>query len=103
MRSPAPHAGMVHQGQMVPAQAMYPMQQVYVPGMAVPQYGYMLQQAVYHQSHHAYAGNGSAYSTPRDYQPPQPQPDYNCQVGPLFALLMSRSVTVKHHSSTGKV
>ena len=69
---------------MVPAQAMYPMQQVYAPGMAVPQYGYMPQQAVYHQSHHAYAGNGSAYSTPRDCQPPQPQPDYNCQVGPCL-------------------
>ena len=69
---------------MVPAQAMYPVQQVYAPGMAVPQYGYMPQQGVYHQSHHAYAGNGSAYSTPRGYQPPQPQPDYNCQVSPCL-------------------
>ncbi len=109
VRPPISHASTMHQGQVVPAQAVYPMQPVYAGSMAVPQYGYIpapqhgTQQAVYHQSPGAYtsnsngyAGNGSngsayngnvsaypsngaAYTPARGYQQTQVQQDYNCQ------------------------
>lgn len=88
VRPSAPHAGIVHQGQVVPPQAMYPVQPVYAGGMAVPQYGYMPQQPMYHQSLGTYAGNSSEYSgsggayapSAREYQQTQARLDYNCQV-----------------------
>ncbi|CAL5220929.1 g3027 [Coccomyxa viridis] len=88
VRPSAAHTGVMHQPQVVSAQAMYPAQPVYPGSMAVPQYGYMPQQAMYHQSLGAYAGNGSIYSgngnayapSAREYQQSQAQLDYNCQV-----------------------
>ena len=80
------------------AQAMYPVQPVYAGSMAVPQYGYMAQQAMYHQSLGAYAGNGNAYASgsgsayapsAREYQHSQAQLDYNCQVGSAFSSCLA--------------
>ena len=95
VRPSAQHAGIMHQSQVLPAQAMYPVQPVYAGGMAMPQYGYMPQQAIYHQGLGAYAGNGSEYSgrgsgsayvpSTRDYQQSQAQLDYNCQVKSAFS------------------
>ena len=77
---------MLQQGQVMPGPAMYPMQQAYPSGLAVPQYGYMPQHAIYQAPPGAYLGDGRAYAPARGYQqqqqPPQTQPDYNCQVGP---------------------
>ncbi len=86
----------MHQPQVVSAQAMYPVQPVYPGNMAVPQYGYMPQQAMYQESLGAYASNGSAYSgsgnayapSAREYQQSQAQLDYNCQVSFASAHLV---------------
>ena len=89
MRPQAAHPGVLQRGQVVPGQAMYPMQQAYPSGMTVPQYGYLPQHAMYQQAPGAYPSNGSAYPPARGYHqqqqqplPPQTQPDYNCQVSP---------------------
>ena len=81
---------------------MYPVQPVYAGNMAVPQYGYMAQQAMYHQSVGAYAGNGSGYApgnggtyapSAREYQHSQAQLDYNCQASlALFPCVAWMSV-----------
>lgn len=85
MRPQPAHAGMLQQGQVMPGQAMYPMQQAYPSGLAVPQYGYVPQHAMYQPTPGAYPGNGRASAPARGYQQqhqlPQTQPDYNCQVG----------------------
>ncbi len=110
VRPSAAHTGVMHQPQVVSAQAMYPAQPVYPGSMAVPQYGYMPQQAMYHQSLGAYAGNGSIYSgngnayapSAREYQQSQAQLDYNCQVSfCLSHLLISPAHVAEHKASRG--
>ena len=64
---------LLQRGRVVPGQAMYPIQQAYPSGMAVPQYGYLPQHAMYQQPPGAYPGNGSAYAPARGYHQQQQQ------------------------------